>query len=129
MNGWARAAALAVAVGAVACVEVGPRTGIDGQVRQRPCGRPIVEGEPICEDLPVEAGIVVTDSAGVERARTRTDGQGRFRVGLGAPGRYTVTVDSGTPTPRWPDCPVATVVVGENGVTKMDTIFCGSGMR
>src|SRR5688572_23187461 len=73
MNGWARAAAAAVAVGAVACVEVGPRTGLDGQVRQRPCGRPIVEGEPVCEDLPVEAGIVVTDGAGVERARTRTD--------------------------------------------------------
>jgi hypothetical protein len=130
MDGWARAAALAVVggttlVGAVACVDR-PQYGIQGRVRQRPCGRPIVEGEPVCEDLPVEAGIVVTDGAGVVQARTRTRADGRFGVALRQPGDYTVTVDTGDPKPRWPDCPVTEVSVRKPESVE---IFCGSGMR
>jgi hypothetical protein len=105
-------------------------TGINGRVRQAPCGRPVVEGEPVCEDLPVRAGVVVTRADGTVAGRAETDRQGRYAVSLGreaAVGTYTVTIDTGTPKPMWPNCPVKTIEVTA-GSNRLD-FLCGSGMR
>jgi hypothetical protein len=133
MNGWVSAAAPVVVAGmavatAVACVDRA-QPGIVGRVRQAPCGRPVVEGEPVCLDLPVVADVVVTDSTGVERVRARTAHDGSFGVLLRQSGDYTVTVDTGDPRPTWPDCPVTKVTVRGLLPTRIGRILCGSGRR
>jgi len=128
---WAAPAAVVAA--AVAVVSVGctrpAATGIRGRVAQAPCGRPVEEGKPVCQDLPVDAAIVVSDENCTVVGRTHTDARGLYRVRLNeVSGAYTVTVDLGDPPPLWPQCPVGQVVVIP-GHTAVADILCGSGMR
>jgi hypothetical protein len=121
---------LAAVVAGAACRPAPGGTAVAGQVVQSPgCGGPVVEGQP-CPDRPVpDAGIDVLDAGDQLVARTRTDVEGRFRVGVPATAAsYRIKVVLGDPPPNYPRCPNGTAAVEPGRVTVV-TIQCASGLR
>jgi hypothetical protein len=68
--------------------------------------------------------VTATDAGGRQAGAAHTAADGGYSIAL-APGRYTLTVSTGS---KYPICPPTDVTVESGKVTRAD-ISCDSGMR
>ncbi len=105
---------------------LGPRAiqGIDGLVMLGPqC--PVHTVDDPCPDIPYQAWIDIRNATGgAQVTRVRSDGEGRFRVGL-RPGSYVLAPESGSPFPAAGE----QLVEVDEGVYTEVTISFDTGIR